>query len=58
MELCFSSSRLVIVMWECYSILAGTLFHIIWNIVPSYLEQDSISSVTRHELFKHVAEAF
>lgn len=38
--------------------LSGIPFHFIWNIVPSYLEQASISFVTRHELFKHAAKAF
>jgi len=33
-------------LWACYR-LSGSLFHLIWNIVPSHLECDSISSGIR-----------
>nr|WP_232214885.1 thioesterase [Prevotella sp. oral taxon 472] len=32
---------------------SGMLFHIIWNIVPSYLEQHYILAVTRRFTLKH-----
>ena len=32
---------------------SGMLFHIIWNILPSYLEQHYILSTTRHFTLKH-----
>lgn len=32
---------------------SGMLFHIIWNIVPSYLEQHYILATTRRFTLKH-----
>ena len=34
--------------WDTCSMSSGMLFHIIWNIVPSYLEHPSILATTRH----------
>ena len=36
----------------------GRLFHVIWNAVPTYLEQESILTVTRLELKKLAARAY
>lgn len=42
-------------LWVCYR-LSGSLFHIIWNIVPVYLECDSISSGIRFQLIFNSAD--
>jgi len=39
--------------WDTCSMSSGMLFHIIWNIVPSYLEQHYILAVTRRFTLKH-----
>ena len=36
----------------------GRAFHIIWNAVPTYLEQGSILAVTRRELKKLTTKAY
>ena len=36
----------------------GRLFHVIWNTVPTYLEQASILAVTRQELKKLTTRAY
>jgi len=36
----------------------GRLFHVIWNAVPTYLEQESILAVTRLELKKLTTRAY
>jgi hypothetical protein len=46
LTLCLKASRSAFNVWdECYH-LAGTLFHIIWNIVPDELEHYSSLSKT------------
>jgi len=37
---------------DTYSIQAGTLFHVIWNIVPFHREQDSNLAIIRHFTLK------
>ena len=32
-------------LWFCYR-YDGTLLHVVWNLVPFHLEQDSIIAVT------------
>ena len=39
--------------WDTCSMSSGMLFHIIRNIVPSYLEQHYILAVTRRFTLKH-----
>ena len=38
--------------------LSGMLFQLIWNTVPTYLEQVSILAVTRQELKKLTTRAY
>jgi len=40
------------------SISSGMMFHIIWNPVPTYLEQGSILAITRRELKKFITRAY
>ena len=43
---------------DCCSISSGLLFHFIWNLVPTYLEQGSILAVTKRELKKLTTKAY
>ena len=38
--------------WDSSSISSGTLFHIIWNIIPCHLEQRSTLAITPHFTIK------
>ncbi|WP_281641622.1 hypothetical protein [Hoylesella loescheii] len=40
------------------SMLAGMLFQLNWNTVPTYLEQESNSAVTKRELKKLTTRAY
>ena len=40
------------------SMLAGMLFQLSWNAVPTYLEQDSNLAVTKQELKKLTTRAY
>ena len=45
-------NRRVIYHLDGCSMLAGMLFQLNWNTIPTYLEQDSILAVTKRELKK------
>ena len=43
---------------DACSMLSGMLFQLNWNAVPTYLEQESILTVTRQELKKLTTSAY
>ena len=43
---------------DACSMLAGMLFQLNWNAVPTYLEQGSILAVTKRELKKLTTRAY
>ena len=43
---------------DACSMLAGMLFQLNWNTVPTYLEQESNLTVTKQELKKLTARAY
>ena len=43
---------------DACSMLSGMLFQLNWNTVPTYLEQESILTVTRLELKKLTTSAY
>ena len=51
-------NRLVKYVLDGCSMLSGMLFQLIWNTVPTYLEQVSILAVTRLELKKLTTRAY
>ena len=50
--------RLVKDVLDDCSMLAGMLFQLNWNTVPTYLEQGSILAVTRRKLKKLTTSAY
>ena len=53
----YINRRIKYVLDGC-SMLSGMLFQLIWNTVPTYLEQVSILAVTRLELKKLTTRAY
>jgi len=51
-------NRLVKYVLDGCSMLSGMLFQLIWNTVPTYLEQVSILAVTRLELKELTTSAY
>ena len=51
-------NRLAKDVLDACSMLAGMLFQLNWNAVPTYLEQESILAVTRLELKKLTTRAY
>ena len=53
----YINRRVKHVLDDC-SMLAGMLFQLNWNAVPTYLEQESNLAVTRRELKKLTTSAY
>ena len=53
----YINRRVIYVLDDC-SMLSGMLFQLIWNTVPTHLEQASILAVTRQELKKLTTRAY
>ena len=51
-------NRRVIYVLDGCSILAGMLFQLNWNTVPTYLEQGSNLAVTKRKLKKRTTRAY
>jgi len=51
-------NRLAKDVLDACSMLAGMLFQLNWNAVPTYLEQESILAATRRELKKLTTNAY
>ena len=51
-------NRLAKDVLDACSMLAGMLFQLNWNTVPTYLEQESNLAVTKQELKKLTARAY
>nr|WP_083792231.1 hypothetical protein [Prevotella sp. oral taxon 472] len=51
-------NRRVIYVLDGCSMLSGMLFQLSWNVVPTYLEQESNLAVPKRELKKLTAKAY
>ncbi|WP_315379835.1 hypothetical protein [Hoylesella loescheii] len=51
-------NRRVISVLDTCSMLSGTLFQLIWNTVPTYLEQESNLAVTIRKLNSLTARVY
>ena len=53
----YINRRVKCILDRCSS-LSGMLFQLIWNTVPTYLEQESNLTVTKREMKKLTAKAY
>ena len=51
-------NRRVIYVLDARSMLSGMLFQLSWNVVPTYLEQESNLAVPRREIKKLITRAY